>query len=270
MGIRLVTTIFGLIAVVIILYFAPAWVAALAICILSAIAAYELLGATGELKGHALTYVSCIFAFIVPFITAYRPFDGSVLLSLFAFALCAFAFGVADHRHVTFEKVAMSFMAAFVIPYLLASLLRIYLSGELGKYYILMPCIAAWVSDMLAYLTGRAFGKHKLAPYVSPKKTVEGSIGGLLGAAVGLCIFGFVMDKNFGASFNLLTLFAAGILGGGAGQLGDLSMSLIKRNVGIKDFGKLFPGHGGVLDRFDSILFTAPLFELYLMAVNLI
>lgn len=271
MGIRLVTSIVGIIAVIAILNFLPSWVLAAALCILAAISAYELLGETGKIKGHPLLYVSCIAAFFVPYLTAWSPFEGSFTLILFGFGFVAFVMGIVDYKNVTFEKLAMSFMGAFILPYFLSSLLRIYLgAGELGKYYILMPCIAAWVSDMLAYATGRLFGRHKLAPHVSPKKTVEGAVGGLLGGAVGMCLFGYVMNSLFSVSLGWTALFLSGVIGAAAGQLGDLSMSLIKRNVGIKDFGRIFPGHGGVLDRFDSILFTAPIFELYLIAVNII
>lgn len=271
MGIRLVTSVVGIAAVILILYFLPSWVLVAALCLLSGVSAYELLGETGELKGHPLLWVSCLAAFGVPFFTAYSTWNGSVTLILFVFGFVAFVMGIFDYKRVTFDKLAMSFMGAFVLPYFMSSLLRIYIGcGELGKYYILMPCIAAWVSDMLAYAVGRLMGKHKLAPHVSPKKTVEGSVGGLLGGAAGIVIFGMVMEKNFGVQFNMPLLALSGLIGAAAGQLGDLSMSLIKRNVGIKDFGRLFPGHGGVLDRFDSILFTAPVFELFLIAAGII
>ena len=271
MGTRIVTGVVGVALLTLILYFLPTWVLMLVFCALSAVSAYELLGNTGKLKDHPLLWVCVAAAGIVPYCTAYKPFHGAELLVLFTFGFIAFVMGIVDNQRVTFEKLAMAFLGAFVLPYFLSSLLRIYMhAGELGKYYVLMPCIAAWGSDVMAYFTGRLCGKHKLAPHVSPKKTIEGAIGGLLGAAVGLCIFGSVMNNNYDVGLSMATLFISGILGGAAGQLGDLSMSLIKRNVGIKDYGKLFPGHGGVLDRFDSILFTAPIFELYLIAVQII
>ncbi|MBQ2691821.1 MAG: phosphatidate cytidylyltransferase [Clostridia bacterium] len=272
MGIRLVTTIVGVIAIIGILYFMPSWVLMLAMCMLAGIAAYELLANTGKVdKNHPLLWASCIAAAVVPYFTGYAEMDGAVTFVLFAFGFAAFVMGIFDYERITFEKLAIAFLGAFILPYFMSSLLRIYVGcGELGKYYILMPCIAAWVSDIMAYLTGRMFGKHKLAPHVSPKKTIEGSVGGLLGGAIGLCVFGTVMNNSFGVGLGIPALFISGILGAAAGQLGDLSMSLIKRNVGIKDYGKLFPGHGGVLDRFDSILFTAPIFELYLIAVHII
>ncbi len=272
MGIRLVTTIVGILAVAGLLFLAPVWLLVAVVCLLSAISAYELLGATGKLKGHALLYLSCACAFCVPFFTAWRGTSlHEVTLVLFPFGFAAFLLGIFDYRRVTFEKLSMAFLGAFILPYFLSSLLRIFvLSGDMGKYYVLIPCIAAWVSDMLAYATGKMFGRHKLAPHVSPKKTVEGAVGGLAGGALGICLFGFLMNRYFSLDFNYFYLAVAGIIGAAAGQCGDLAMSLIKRNVGIKDYGKIFPGHGGVLDRFDSILFTAPLFELFLVFTGVI
>ena len=271
MGLRLVTTVVGIAAVILILYFLPSWVLCAALCFLAGVSAYELLGETGELKGHPLLWVSVAFAAAVPYFTAFAPFAGSVTMLLFAFGFVAFVMGIFDYQRVTFDKLAMSFMGAFILPYFLSSLLRIYVgTGELGKYYILLPCITAWVSDMLAYCVGRLCGRHKLAPHVSPKKTIEGSVGGLIGGVLGVCVFAYCMQHYFGVHPNWPVLVVFSAVGTVAGQLGDLSMSLIKRNVGIKDFGRLFPGHGGVLDRFDSILFTAPLFELYLIAVHMI
>ena len=125
-----------------------------------------------------------------------------------------------------------------------------------------MPWVTVWVCDSFALFTGMAFGKHKLAPYVSPKKTVEGSVGGLVFAVLACILYTVVLDKAFSLSLPLWSAVLYGIVGSTAGQIGDLSLSVIKRGAGIKDYGNLFPGHGGVWDRFDSILFAAPLFEL--------
>lgn len=109
-----------------------------------------------------------------------------------------------------------------------------------------------------------AFGKHKLAPVISPKKTVEGAIGGVVGAAVLTVIYGAAVSAFTTLTLSVPLCLAAGILGAVLGQIGDLSFSIVKRKSGIKDYGKIFPGHGGVLDRFDSVIFVAPLVELLL------
>jgi phosphatidate cytidylyltransferase len=124
--------------------------------------------------------------------------------------------------------------------------------GVAWIYYI---CAITWIQDSAAYFVGRSFGRHKLAPILSPKKTWEGAIGGMIGAIV----TGVVCISLLGLPISLLQGALLGLVGGFAGPLGDLSESLIKRQVGLKDAGNLIPGHGGILDRADSLLFTGPI-----------
>lgn len=260
---RLITAVVAIAIFFITLYVLPPVAAVVVFCVLCAIAAYEMLGATGALKRHPLLWASCAFAAIVPLFTTYGG-EHALLAGVFGYACISLGWAVFDYKRLGFSQIAEGFFGAFVIPFLLSSALRILMLNDMGHQLILMPCIAAWCSDSAAYFTGMCFGKHKLAPHVSPKKTVEGAIGGLLGGFVGMMIFGFVMQRWFQAHPDYLLLAISGIVGAAVGQCGDLSMSLIKRSCGIKDFGKLFPGHGGVLDRFDSVLFTAPFFEIML------
>ena len=129
--------------------------------------------------------------------------------------------------------------------------------------------VCACVTDMFAYFAGLLFGKHKLCPKISPKKTVEGAIGGTLGGIVASVLVGYLIQPVLGTSVSLLHMAMLGLVSAVAGQIGDLSASLVKRNVGIKDFGKIFPGHGGVMDRLDSILFVAPIVYCYFSLVLL-
>jgi phosphatidate cytidylyltransferase len=121
------------------------------------------------------------------------------------------------------------------------------------KLFIWIVVIAAFGSDIFAYFTGYFLGKHKMAPNLSPKKTVEGAVGGLLGSSLCSCLFGFIFMRELAPVCLLL-----GLAGGAAGMAGDLTASAFKRKMGIKDYGNLIPGHGGIMDRFDSIIFTAP------------
>lgn len=128
-----------------------------------------------------------------------------------------------------------------------------------GEYLVWIIFICSWVCDTAAYYSGRFFGKggkHKLCPKVSPNKTIEGSIGGLLGSAIGCTIYGYVISR-FGVPIELYHYTIIGVICGAFGQLGDLIASSIKRFVGAKDYSNLIPGHGGILDRFDSILFVS-------------
>ncbi len=128
------------------------------------------------------------------------------------------------------------------------------------RYFIWLVFITAFVTDIFAYFSGYLFGKHKLCPSISPKKTVEGAIGGMLGSVIGSAIFGYFIAPDLLWHFIII-----GIIGSIAGQIGDLTASAVKRMVKIKDFGTLIPGHGGVLDRFDSILLTAPVIYYYVV-----
>ena len=130
--------------------------------------------------------------------------------------------------------------------------------GNNGQNIYLLVFLGAWICDTFAYFTGRFFGKHKLIPEISPKKTVEGAIGGIVFTIVGFAIYGLIMNKFFDAELSYLVLCIYGLILSIISQIGDLIASSIKRQYGIKDYGFIFPGHGGVLDRFDSVLLVAP------------
>lgn len=133
-----------------------------------------------------------------------------------------------------------------------------------NDYHLLvwLVFLTAFGTDIMAYFSGYFFGKHKLCPTISPKKTIEGSVGGTLGS-VGLCgLFGWFVVPQL-----LIHCLLIGLLGGIVSQLGDLTASIFKRKMGIKDYGNLIPGHGGIMDRFDSVLFTAPLVYYYITLV---
>ena len=153
-----------------------------------------------------------------------------------------------------YSKIAELFGMALYIIAALNSIIYIRDLENGGQYLYLLIFMGAWVTDIFAYFSGMLFGKHKLIPEVSPKKTIEGSIGGILVCSLSFVVFGIVVDTFFNMNANLVFLAVSGILVSIVAQMGDLIMSLVKREYGIKDYGKLFPGHGGILDRFDSIL----------------
>ena len=157
--------------------------------------------------------------------------------------------------------------AMVVIPYAFGSFLRLYALG-LHRAFLLLPLLFSFASDTGAFFVGRALGKHKLAPRVSPHKTVEGAVGGLLGNAAGAMIFALVMNCAVGYSISYGGIILAGVVCSVVAQLGDLSFSLIKREFGIKDYGRIFLEHGGVLDRFDSVLFVAPVLGIVMPLVG--
>ena len=139
------------------------------------------------------------------------------------------------------------------------------LSSNTGRYVILIPFVIACCCDAGAYFIGIRFGKHKLAPVVSPNKTIEGVLGGLATAVVGMLIYALILDLAFQFTVNYGLAILYGLGGAFAGVFGDLCFSIIKRQTGIKDYGNLIPGHGGILDRFDSMMTVAPLVEALLI-----
>lgn len=248
-----------------VLFFAPGWVFPLVVGALSAAAAYELLGVTGIVKNKRVLCYALIFSAALS--PRFYFFDRPGWLSLagmFLLIFVLFVEALCNPKEITFHTICAVVMTGLIVPTFFSSLIRITQMPQ-GKHVIMLPFIAALLTDTCAYFAGVLLGKHKLAPDISPKKTVEGAVGGILGCILGMVSYGLIESLGFhnGVNFALIALY--GLLGSVVAQVGDLSMSLVKRQYGIKDFGKLMPGHGGILDRFDSLLFAAPLIELLLV-----
>lgn len=158
-------------------------------------------------------------------------------------------------------NAAVTILGVIYVSYLFSNLIFIY-NGTNGRVLIWMPFITAWLSDTGAYFIGSYFGKKKLCPAISPKKTIEGAIGGIISSAV-ICVAAGLIFNSMGYSISLVHYLFIGFICGITSILGDLSASAIKRFCKIKDFSNVIPGHGGILDRFDSILFTAPTVYVY-------
>lgn len=235
----------------------------ISIAILSMIAVHEVLWSTGFVKNLMLSTCSILLSALIPFWVYYGQDPLWARVVLFVYFTLVFVTAISSNYTVTMEKLGGSFFFATLIPYFLSSIIRLdQLDGEL-KVLILTPLVAAFLSDSFALFGGMLFGKHKLAPKLSPKKTVEGAACGLLGAMVSMVAYGLVVGHWFHIPMSLPLLALYGALGSVFSQLGDLSFSYIKRQYGLKDFGNIFPGHGGVLDRFDSVIFCAPLIEIF-------
>ena len=247
---------------------APKIVAAIIFGLLLAIGAYELLYGTGLVRKPRLVLYAAVMSFAVCMWSYMEAVQAYLLLMLLFFCVLLFSEMMMDHVKVRFETISMCFVAGFLVPYLLSSLIRILVMNT-GRYFILLPFAVAFLSDAGAYFVGLRFGKHKLAPVVSPNKTIEGVFGGIAGAMIGMLIYALVLDLacKFDVNYGLAILY--GLIGSLTGVFGDLCFSIIKRQTGIKDYGNLIPGHGGVLDRFDSLMTVAPLMEALLIILPL-
>lgn len=264
MGKRVLVAVIFIPLIFLIFFWMPPIALPIAVSVLSMIAVHEVLWSTGFVKNTWISGLAIVLAGVIPFWVFIGEGMRSALCGIFAFFVLSFVVALKSGYTVTVEKMGGSFFFAAFIPYFLSSFIRIN-AMELGKYLIMLPMVAAFTSDAFALFAGMAFGKRKLAPELSPKKTVEGAMGGFAGAVACCLIYGAVMELGFQmrVSYPLLALYGA--LGSVLSQLGDLSFSYIKRQYGLKDFGNIFPGHGGVLDRFDSVLFCAPLIEILIL-----
>ena len=251
-------------ALLVIIYALPPIAWTLLVAAMCGISAYELLHTTGYVTGGRMLACCVLTAAAVPI----WNYFGSPPVFGFAWLLALYFLLSGELLYsggkLSFATLAYAFYGAVLVPLLLSSLVRI-LIGDFGKYYIVVPIIIAFVADAAALFSGMLFGKHKLAPVISPKKTVEGMIGGVFGAMVGMGIYCLVVFFAFHQTPNVYLALVYALLGSLASVLGDLNFSVIKRQTGIKDYGNLLPGHGGVLDRFDSMVFTAPLVELLIL-----
>ncbi len=264
MTVRIISACVALPLFFLLIYVFPPCVFPFAVSALAVIAVYEMLWRSQVMKNVYLVITAYIFAAFIPIATYFNLSNVYVFMALFLLVIFDFFVWITQQESLAFRDVASAFFAAVVISVFFSSIISIF-KMDSGKILILMPFIAAWLTDTGAYFTGVFFGKHKLAPKISPKKTVEGSIGGVFVSIISFLIYGMIM----GVDNSALPAFAlCGFVLSIISQIGDLSMSLIKREYNIKDYGVVFPGHGGILDRFDSVLFTAPASYILIMLLN--
>ena len=245
---------------------APEIIAAIVYALILALSVFELLYRTRLVRHTRLVIYSAVMAAGVCMWSFFGAVQAYGLLGLLVFVVLLFTEMMSNHVKIHFETIAMCFVAGFVFPYLLSAVIRI-LTMHNGRVMILIPFVVAFLSDAGAYFVGLKFGRHKLAPVVSPNKTMEGVAGGLVASILGMLVYGLILQLalNYRVNYGLAILY--GLAGSMAGVFGDLCFSAIKRQTGIKDYGNLIPGHGGILDRFDSMLTVAPLIEALLLVL---
>ncbi len=239
-------------------FIAPIWVTAITMAAMTALASYELLHTTGLVKHLDLNIFSALMAVFISFWSYFGGSQAVLVLGVLVYTMLLFSQLLFSDKKVTVAEICYCFLSGLVIPFLLTALLRIRI--RYNWYFLLVPFILAYCSDTGAYFVGVFFGKHKMCPKISPKKTWEGFLGGIAIASVSMVLFVLILDLC-GYRVNYLAAVVYGLVGSVASVFGDLNMSVIKRQTGIKDYGKLIPGHGGILDRFDSVMVTAPLVE---------
>ena len=237
----------------------------IALGLLSTIAVWELLRVFGMHKRVLLAIPTYLLSALLPFFSYGLFFPSEkqstylliIALAIFAYLIFLAGYSVLSNGRVRFIDIAKVFAAVtyVTVSFTSMSLLR-YMDN--GAYVFGLIFVGAWVSDSFAYFTGRLIGRHKLAPELSPKKTVEGSIGGIVFTVIAFAVYGIIIECFFSLDANYLALCLTGLALSLVGQIGDLFASLIKREHGVKDYSGILPGHGGIMDRFDSVLAVSP------------
>ena len=212
--------------------------------------------------------IVCYLATVLYYIAIYLDRMDIIVPMMVVYLLVMLAVYVLTFPTYSDKQIMAAFMDFFYVSVML-SIVYLIRNMEHGLVLVLLIFVSSWINDTCAYFVGRALGKHKMAPVLSPKKSIEGLIGGIVGAGVFGAVFGILFDKYVDTMNYAPLLFAVvGAVGALPAVIGDLAASAIKRNNDIKDYGKLIPGHGGILDRFDSIIFTAPI--IYYLLVYLL
>lgn len=239
-----------------------------ALAVVAIIGVYEALNAVGSLKNAVISIPCFIYTAVVEFTFLAGDRLSVIILATLAYVMIMFLCALGKYEKIHVSQIAMSVMMTMVVTFAFYSAIYLYYGtdGSTPKTYgismIIFCLLSSWLTDTGAYFVGTLFGRHKLSPRISPKKTIEGAIGGVVVCIALTWAIGFICTSIFGIiegytirTANLIILTAICSI---ISMIGDLSFSVVKRTYGIKDYGNIMPGHGGILDRFDSFLFVTP------------
>lgn len=261
---RIVTAIISLVILFIAISFFETPVFNITIGLISALAVFELLHSTGYIQNRFVLCLCIVFSFIYPLLH-FKAFSTHIIFVALVFiVVLGFAY-LIGHEKIMLPTICTAFLVSLLIPvvFSVSVIIRDRYYPD-GLFFYLLALGGGWLTDSGAYFIGVFFGKHKMAPKISPHKTIEGAVGGLLTTVAGYLLIGLVYSMYLQSRGETVTiaypiLAISAVICGIAAILGDLFASVIKRQTGIKDYGNIFPGHGGVMDRFDSVLFVSPI-----------
>ncbi len=258
MKVRLITSAIGIVVCVALMLLGEvnSIVINIALALVTGLICGELLSAKMLHKELKISVPCIAFGILMPLLcTTILKF-----LPLYLFTVALFTIMIVFHSSINVDDVLFAFGGTMLLTLSMTALTLVSCSGDYPSFWIVLSLGVPWLSDSGAYFAGVYLGKHKLCPEISPKKTVEGAIGGLLSGFLGSILIGLVFLLIYGdVSINFIPLIIIGLINPVVSIIGDLTFSVIKRACGIKDYGSIMPGHGGMLDRFDSIILCAPL-----------
>lgn len=244
----------------------PPIVTALCAVVLSTMCLWETLSVFSYSKIPFFTVMAILSSVVLPFADRLGDKALSSLVCLFAF-VSAFSYIVYNKKISITDSITVFFFI-IIIPFCFSHIVYIR-NTDMGRFYVWLPFIGAFLTDTFAYFTGSLIGGKKLCESLSPKKTVSGSVGGFLGAIVGFFIYSLILKYVFYVNINYTVYYLIAVLCGGLAQVGDLTASAIKRAAHTKDFGNIMPGHGGMMDRVDSLIFVSPLIYFIIVVLEI-
>ncbi|MBQ7668147.1 MAG: phosphatidate cytidylyltransferase [Clostridia bacterium] len=270
----------GLIAgsgVIVILTILPKFCFNILIALVAIAATYEFIGAINHMNYKpikSVAYISSIVLLFIGLIPNTQVYKWSIAyLGAMVIITLIYAFFVRKENNSLIDVCFTFFNILYVVVLLTFLLMTFYVERngiDLGRYLVWYILLGAWGPDIFAYFIGTFFGKHKLCPTISPKKSVEGAIAGIIGGIALLVLYTMILNNKLGLGINYISIALVGLIVAIFSELGDLVASSIKRTAGIKDFGSFLPGHGGMLDRIDSVLFVAPTIYYFLVFFNVL
>ena len=295
---RIISGAVGAVLLAVVLYFHDTLLLPIAVAAMIAVMLFELIRAVKLEKHLSILIPAELYGIAVPLIYSFNfygdqtklftsidyysaPFETavpearieflgiSVLPELLIFAVTLisafiiFVTWLRKHKKIRYEQVFFVLACMLLVPQAMTTMIRIERTdSKNGLFLLIMALCGAWIADTGAYFTGVAIGKHKLCPEISPKKTIEGFVGGILTTAIAYAV-AFSLCFGFTPASAAIA-FVTGAFCAIVGAIGDLSASMVKRQIGFKDYGKIMPGHGGLMDRFDSVLFVLPTFYIFI------
>lgn len=256
---RVISGVIGVTIMALVLLLHNTFVYPLAVSAIVCMALYELYCAGGCLHCQISVCAGFVYGVLMPILSYYQNHAAMVGVTFFCM-MAIFLELVLRHRSVQYQETLYLVAVTILVTGSLHVMILLLQIGSYGIAYVILALCSAWISDTGAYFTGTFLGKHKLCLEVSPKKTVEGFFGGIVADVVVMLLFAWIYCCITKLHMHCLWLIFVAIVCAVAGVLGDLSASVLKRQLRLKDFGNLIPGHGGIMDRFDSVLFTLPAF----------
>ena len=273
---RLISSAVGIAIGILVMIFSDTLLLNVVVAGICVIMLHELFSAEKCTDCKVITYMCYGIVILMPFLL-YNSIHALNLVfpisMIFVFAI--FAVYIFNHNKLNVDKLIFMIGSCGFVSFPMCCIIFLKdLDARFGVVYMIIALCSAWLADSGAYFVGTFLGKHKLCPEISPKKTVEGFIGGILSNGILLCLICLVYSKfiaptECNITVNYLSTFIMGIVTGVIGTVGDLTASLVKRQCGIKDFGNIMPGHGGLFDRFDSVLFVVPFVYLYIAYIGI-